>query len=93
MMSIDLLPTVATVVGVTPDWELDGAAAGSTAVAERGDRKIWYDITDAFSPELLGVVEFNDSASFPSAAERHIGPIDGADDPLQGMFDALNIPT
>jgi hypothetical protein len=92
LMSIDVLPTVATVVGVTPDWALDGVSAGSAAITERGERKFWYDITDAFSPELLGIVEFNDSASFPSAAERHIGPIESADDPLEGMFHALNIP-
>ena len=92
LMSIDLVPIIAELVGATPDWKIDGAVVGSPDVASRGDVKQWYDIADAFAPVLLGVVEFSDSASFPSALERHIAPIARADDPLDAMFATLNIP-
>jgi hypothetical protein len=92
LMSIDLVPMVAEVVGATPDWEIDGARSGSTEVAERGDVKQWYDITDVFTPVLRGVVEFSDSASFPTASERHVAAIEQTDKPLDGLISALNIP-
>jgi hypothetical protein len=92
VMSIDLLPTIADIVGVSPDWPIDGARADSAEVARRGDGKIWYDMTNLFSPALVGIVKYSDAATFPSAADRHIGPISRREETLEGLFDALNTP-
>ena len=75
VMAIDLVPTIAELLGLEPTWALDGAVIGSAAITARGSTKVWYDIRDPFSPRLEGVVEFDDAATFPRAADRSIGPL------------------
>lgn len=91
IMAVDLLPTLAQIVGATADWEVDGFPVGSPAIADRGDRKLWYDFRDAFSPELHGTFEFSDIDHFPDAARRLVPPLTDPRDELSAMLSTLNI--
>ena len=86
LMAVDLLPTIADLVGVDVPWKVDGAAAGSRTVEDRGQEKYFYDI---FENELLGVRRYDDAGAFPKSADRWIGPIAKGADPISGLHERL----
>src|SRR5690606_31996617 len=44
VQSLDLLPTLADLLGIALPFEVEGAAVGSASIAERGDGKVFYDL-------------------------------------------------
>jgi hypothetical protein len=89
LMAFDLLPTIADVLDLPVSWDVDGAAAGSPAIAARGGEKLIYDITGLSQLEVEGILEWEDSDRFPSASDRWIGPLIDPADPLRGLNDRL----
>ncbi len=84
MLSVDVLPTIAEAIGIEMPWTLDGATPSSDAVAARGSEKYLYDYSDAFDPELIGIVTFDDDEAFGrvlagAVGGRHDHDIGGAD--------------
>ena len=90
-MAIDVVPTIAELLGLELTWDSDGAPIGSPEIAARGDAKVWYDIRSPFFPRLEGVIEFDGVANFPRADDRWIGPLTDADVPLAGLDELLDV--
>jgi hypothetical protein len=90
VMSVDLVPTIADLLGVRVDWEVDGVPVGSEAMRARGRAKYFYDYTNALAPELERVYRFDDGA-LPRARDRWIPRIGPDDDPLAGLTGRLDL--
>lgn len=87
LLSVDVTPTVADLLGTEPGWEVDGVAArDSEALAARGNEKYVYSYTDAFSYEFLGIERFDDARAFPRMAADRFPSITAGDDPVAGLY-------
>lgn len=93
MMSIDLLPTIAALVGLEAPFEMQGFAAGSQELTARGDERFFFDLEGPAGSEktLREVVHFDGAQYFPSASNRWIGPIAHGDEPAHGLYERLGI--
>lgn len=90
-MAIDLVPTIADILGLPIDWEVDGAPAGSAAIDARGDSKMIYDLAGLSTVTLEEILEFSDTETFPSVPRGWIGPLSDPDDPLSALNDLLEL--
>jgi hypothetical protein len=90
-MSSDIVPTIADVTGVEVPWHVDGAPAGSAAIARRGDEKSFYDYADPFGPRFEGIVHFDSEDQMPDAADRWIGTADPSDPWFSGLIEHLRL--
>jgi hypothetical protein len=90
LTAVDLLPTIAARAGVDVPFEVDGLAAGSPGIEERGEEKYIYAINDPTHPDLDEIIEFDDS-SFPSADDRWIGPRPEGSSALYGLVARLGL--
>ena len=78
---VDVLPTMADLLGLDVPWDVDGVAAGSSA-SLRGT-KVIYDLGPYLEP--VDIIEFDDAATFPTVSDRWIrGPRD-PNNPLSGL--------
>lgn len=93
LMSFDLLPTIADHLDLPVPWAVDGAPAGSTAIAARGDAKLIYDISGFAEFTLDGIIEWHDGDQVPDADNRWVGRLREADDPLSGLNALLEVGT
>jgi len=91
LMAIDLVPTIADILGLPIDWEVDGAPAGSAALDARGDSKMIYDLAGLSTVTLEEILEFSDTETFPSVPRGWIGPLSDPDDPLSALNDLLEL--
>lgn len=91
LMGIDVLPTIADIMGLALPFEVDGRAAGSPDLAARGDERIFYDLIgpSGDDKELRSIRRFSGDQLFPSASDRWIGPIEADDGTLTGLYDRL----
>jgi hypothetical protein len=85
VMSVDLLPTIADLLDLPVGWDVDGAPADSTAVAERGGEKLIYDMVGFAEVTLEGILRWQDADEFPSASDRWVGPLPDRDHPLSEL--------
>lgn len=93
MMSVDVLPTVADIIGIDLPFEVQGEAAGSDELEARGDERTFFDLAGAVGAESVrSVRKFNGEEYFPSAADRWIGPIADGADPLDGLYGRIELP-
>jgi hypothetical protein len=91
LMSTDIVPTIADVVGVDLPWHVDGAPAGSTVIDQRGGKKGFYDYVDPYAPTFEGIVRFDSDDEMPAAADRWIPPADSGDPWFSGLFEHLGL--
>ncbi|MEZ5243770.1 MAG: sulfatase-like hydrolase/transferase [Acidimicrobiales bacterium] len=83
--STDVLPTIATLLGVTVPWDVDGAPAGSPAIERRGTAKYIHSFSDAFDYEFLGIVDYDDTEAFAELLAGVPAPIGPDEDRLAGL--------
>lgn len=91
LLAIDVLPTIADVLGMEIPFAVDGVAAGSPAVEARGDTKLMYDfggMAEENAPR--GLVEYSDDRPL-RAADRWIPPIGPGDDARAGLYEAFGL--
>lgn len=87
LLSVDLVPTIADLLGTRPTWRVDGVAAGDTeALAARGGRKYVYSYTDAFSYEFLGIEEFDDRSAFRAMVDGRFPAVHVGEARLAGLY-------
>jgi hypothetical protein len=91
LMSIDIVPTIADVIGIDLPWDVEGAPAGSAAIRQRGSEKYFYDFTRPFAPRLEGIVRFDSDEALPEAADRWIAPATSNDPWFSGLIDHLEL--
>ena len=89
--TMDLLPTIADIVGIELPQPIDGAAMGSDAVAGRGTAKQIYDMIGFGGLRIREVIDFDDGEVFPTVGDRFIGPLTTPDDPLSALNANLGI--
>jgi hypothetical protein len=91
ILSIDVLPTIAAAIDVEVPWAVDGFPVGSPGIAARGTTKPFYFFPDIFARELERIGEFDDATTFPSAADRWIGPLAPGADPSSSLWSAYGV--
>jgi len=89
--STDIVPTIASLIGTTVPWEVDGLAvdgdaADAAALEARGSGKYIYSFSDAFTEELLGIVDYDDDQAFDALLEGRFPAITATDDVLAGLY-------
>lgn len=91
LMSFDITPTIADILGVDIPWVVQGAPAGSDAVAARGTEKRFWDITGGIGSalRLREVLVFDDTVEMPAASERFVRPARPGDQPLQALLERV----
>ena len=87
MLSIDVAPTIAEILGTTISWEVDGAVVGSPAIADRGGEKYIYSYTDAFSYEFLGIETFDDGPAFAEMVAGRFPTVAEGESRLAGLYE------
>ncbi len=91
VMSYDVLPTIADILGLDVAWEIDGAPVGSEAVASRGPAKQIYDMIGFGGLRIDEIVDFDDGVAFPTVGDRFIGALTDPDDPLSALHAHLGL--
>ena len=95
VLTVDVTPTVAALLGTSPTWTVDGeplvdTPAAEAAVRERGDDKYVYSYTDAFTYDFLGIEEFDDREQFAAMRDGVFDPIGPRDDPIAALYAGLD---
>lgn len=92
LSALDLVPTIAELVDVQPDWEVGGSPAGSSDVAARSGEKRFIDFRGGIGErELHGVLTFDDARERPLARHRSIEPPTVAWAPILGLYRAFGL--
>ena len=86
VQSIDVVPTIADLIGVDIPWSVDGLAAGSDAQLARDDQKLFRRITDDADPNPSQDVEVDGAAGLADMLELAFPSIGPDDDPLAGLY-------
>jgi arylsulfatase A-like enzyme len=88
LMSIDLAPTIAELLGAELTWDVDGLSAAETdAVAGRGGDKYIYSYTDAFSYEFLGIEDFADDTRYQAMLAGRFPGVGADESRLGGLYE------
>lgn len=95
VLTVDVAPTVAALLGTSPTWDVDGlplvdTPAAEAAVRARGDDKYVYSYTDAFTYDFLGIEEFSDREQFAAMRDGVFDPIGLRDDPIAALYAGLD---
>jgi hypothetical protein len=85
MQTIDILPTIADLIGVDIPWEVDGLAAGSEAQRDRGDTKLLRRFPTRADPDPEPSTEVDGSDGFEEMLELAYPPLDPSD-PLRALY-------
>lgn len=88
LMAIDLVPTIADLLGLELSWDADGVAAGSPEIEQRGNEKHISDFGDFTARHSREVFTFDSTEQRPSAGDRWI-PSGVDDDALEGLLERL----
>jgi len=91
VLTVDVVPTVAALLGTEPTWDVDGVAltddpAAVAIVRARGDDKYVFSYTDAFTYDFLGIEEFGDREQFAAMRADVFDPIGPRDDPIAALY-------
>jgi hypothetical protein len=90
VMGIDVLPTIADIMGIDVPWAMHGSAVGSSGMTERGDTKYIQRLGGSMSAGIYfeGFIDFEDE--FPDIAQRWIPP--GVESyPLAALIGRLDV--
>jgi hypothetical protein len=91
VMGFDLVPTIADILDIPIEWEVDGAPAGSPDIDARGDTKVMYAIEGFSTIRIDRIIEYDDREEFPTVPNRWLGPLPEPDDPLSGLNALLDL--
>ena len=86
VQTIDIVPTIADLIGVEIPWEVDGLAAGGQAQLDRDDTKLLRRFETPEDPAPVPSTEVDGDEGFAAMLELANPPRD-PDDPLQALYD------
>lgn len=86
LQNIDILPTIASLAGIEIPWDLPGAAAGSQAIADRGDRKEYHRHESILEPGPTVVLEVDGAAGLRALLRKPFAPVAADEDPVRGLY-------
>lgn len=84
LMAVDVVPTIASELGVEVAWEVEGFAAGDPRIEDRSDRKEFFDF--GFDGKLKEVIEFGSAERRPTTATRNVGTLMPGEHSLAAML-------
>ena len=90
LMTIDVVPTIAKMLGLALDWDADGEPAGSPAIGARGDVKQVYRHS-GLKLTLEQIIEFSDGEAFATVPDSPLGELSTPDDPIAPLNAILGI--
>ena len=72
--------------GIEIPWDVPGAAAGSQAIADRGDRKQYYRHESILEPGPTVMVEVDGSAGLQAMLQQPFAGVAADEDPARGLY-------
>ena len=75
MQTIDIVPTIADLIGVDIPWEVDGLAAGSEAQHDRDDTKLLRRFPSREDPDPVPSTDVDGAAGFDEDARPAVPPV------------------
>ena len=88
VLSVDVLPTIADLLGAEPTWEVDGIPAADTdAIADRGDEKYVSSYTDAFTYEFLGIEEFDGPRAYQAMVTGRFPTVGPREESIAALYE------
>ncbi len=91
LMTVDLLPLVADLVGVDVPFEVDGLGPDDPGIAARGNEKYYFSLNPPFDPTSIeGPRTFDGSTERPSAPDRAIRSSKPGDTQLGPLLELLD---
>ena len=91
--TIDLVPTIASLADLDIPWPVDGAPAGSPAIAARGNRKTFFRFTyNLVQPEEDKRLEIDGQAPYRQMLDGGIPPLDESQDLTAGLYVDSDLP-
>jgi hypothetical protein len=92
LMAIDVLPTVADLLGLELDFEVEGLPAGDPGIDARGSEKVFYDTEGgAGAGTIVGVRTFDGDDHQPRAADRWIPPLVAGAPTFAGLYERFGL--
>jgi hypothetical protein len=86
VQSIDVLPTLAALIGVEIPWSVDGIDVAGQDLAARGDRKSFRRFESMADPHPSSDVEVDGAAGFASMLDMAFPPLGPDDDPISSLY-------
>ena len=83
VQSIDVLPTLASLIGVEIPWSVDGVDVAGDELAARGDRKSFWRFETVADPHPSSDVEVDGAAGFATMLDMAFPAVGPDDDPDQ----------
>jgi hypothetical protein len=83
--SIDVLPTLAGLIGVDVPWAMDGLDAGGEEAAARGDDKEFRRFESEADPNPPSDLDVDGAAGFEDMLELWFPPVGPDDDPITAL--------
>jgi hypothetical protein len=91
LMTIDVVPTIADLLGLEMSWDADGAPAGSPAITARAGIKRIDSFGGLSRVRLVESLEFDDRRRYGGVSRRAIGALTDPDDPLSALNATLGL--
>lgn len=88
---LDVIPTIADLVGIEPDFPMAGLPVDDSAVADRGDNKSMFNILDEAPPQNRGLIDFSMSATAPRSEDRWVGSLTEGDSTLAPLHKIVGV--
>ena len=91
VLSTDILPTIADVLGIELPEPVDGAVLGSDAIQQRGSAKQVYDVRGLGNVTFHGTVDFDDDETFARLTDRWVSADSPPGDPTASLAPHLGL--
>jgi hypothetical protein len=89
--AVDVLPTIAAILGLEVPWSTDGTPIGSAEMTARGPAKRTYDFGSLLHPTTARPFDYEIDGTQPTASSRWIKGRRDPDRPLAGLLEPLGV--
>jgi len=86
VQNVDVLPTIAALIGVDIPWPVDGLDAGGDELAARGSNKWFRRFESATDPNPSSDLDVDGAAGFATMLDLTFPAIGPDDDPVSGLY-------
>ena len=91
VQSIDVVPTIAELLGITVPWEVDGTPIGSPGMAARGGHKTILDFGSLLRPTTAHPFDYEMDETLPDASDRYIGALQLNGPTMAALLEPLQV--
>ncbi len=84
--TVDIVPTIADVLGVELPWDADGVSLLGDEPDDRGDTRLIYDYESAQSTSSRGIIEFSLDDEWQRVVEGLAPPLGRTDDAVSPLY-------